>query len=414
MANVTNSFISFPTLFKRTNAGAIQQWKIWIVGPTIFTEFGQVGGKLQNTSDTIHEGKNAGKVNSTTPETQALMEAQSKWERQKKKRYVESLEEAKVGAVDQEMVQGGIPPMLSINKSHPKDPILTKYLEYPCLVQPKLDGVRCIAIVEDGKASLWSRTQKPITSMPHIVEELESRFPNPGRIVLDGELYTHTYKDQFEDLISIIRKEEPDTEGLYKLVEYHIYDLPESNYGLDETSEFPYIVDHETSYKDRYNRYLSLINFGTNGTWNLQLEKQSVFALPAKLCLDEAQLLSNYETFLSDGYEGGMAKNLAAPYESGKRSYNILKMKEFQDSEFVIIGVNEGRGRDAGVAATFTCLTKEGKEFRARLKSTHKEKKVCWDNKDKCIGKLLTVTFKRYTSDAVPYIPVGKVIRDYE
>lgn len=389
---------TFPTLYKKDNNTKIQQWTISVDGTTITTTYGQLGGKLQTTQDVVKEGKNDGKVNATTAEEQALKETEAKWLKQKKKNYVESLQDASEGKADTSVVQGGIPPMLSINKSHPKDPIIDKYLKFPCIVQPKLDGACCIAIVEDGVATLWSRTQKPIHCAPHIVEELEFRFPE-GKVILHGELYNHEYADRFQDLMSIVRKDEPDEEGLYKVLQLHVYDMPECNIGNIQ-------VNAKTSYGERYDAYSCL----------LAGHFDSILDVEAFYCKTKEEVLSAYESYLKSSYEGAMAKNLKAPYESGKRSYNILKMKEFLDGEGVIVSVEEGRGKDAGVASKFWCRypVDNGKRFKVRLKCTQKEKREYYLKKEELVGKQITYTYKRLTDEGMPYIPVGKAIRDYE
>jgi predicted DNA-binding WGR domain protein len=83
---------TLPTLYKRnSNATAIQQWTISVTDATITTMYGQVGGAMQTTSDTVTQGKNLGKKNATTPEQQAMLEAEAQHERKRKAGYVVSL-----------------------------------------------------------------------------------------------------------------------------------------------------------------------------------------------------------------------------------------------------------------------------------------------------------------------------------
>src|ERR1035437_8211993 len=185
-------------LYKKTSTGAIQQWDIRVNGNEIVTTYGQVGGKLQTTTETIREGKNAGKSNETTAEQQANLEAVATWQKKLKSGYVQSIDDAQNDVTD-DVIEGGVLPMLAPSKSYPFDPNLEKKIVFPAFVQPKLDGARCIAIVVDGKATLWSRTRKPIYSAPHIVDALEELLPF-GKFTLDGELYQHDYRNSFEDL----------------------------------------------------------------------------------------------------------------------------------------------------------------------------------------------------------------------
>jgi DNA ligase-1 len=128
---------------------------------------------------------------------------------------------------------------------------------------------------------------------------------------------------------------------------------------------------------------------------------------------DEVELDAAYERFKAEGYEGAMVRNLNSPYEY-KRSNHLQKMKEFQDAEFKIIGVEEGRGKLQGHAGAFVCATKNGAEFKAKMAGETSKLKEYWDNQEGCIGKKLTVKFQGLTSGDVPRFPVGKAIRNYE
>ena len=144
------------------------------------------------------------------------------------------------------------------------------------------------------------------------------------------------------------------------------------------------------------------------------------------------ELIGEYEKAIAAEYEGGMARNAAAPYESGqgKRSKNLQKMKEFIDHEFEIIDAEEGRGKDAGTVGAFVCRTAPGtypegekgaplagaepQEFRVRLRATYARRAELFAKPEQWRAKKLTVKFKRWTAYAIPYIPIGTAIRDYE
>jgi DNA ligase-1 len=205
-----HSIFTLPMLFKKTNTGAIQFWELG-VNPLpngqaeIITIFGQVGtDSPQRTVDLIKEGKNAGKKNATTALEQALKEGTAKRDKQLKKGYVYSKEDAEAGQVD-EIIEGGIVPMLAHKFSEHGHKI-----KYPAFIQPKLDGIRMIAVIKDGKATLWSRTRKQINSLPHIVAALEAHFKDTRFLILDGEAYNHDYKDNFEQIVSAVRKDAPE------------------------------------------------------------------------------------------------------------------------------------------------------------------------------------------------------------
>lgn len=213
--------LNLPTLYKKTKTGAIQQWHIEVYALPVFgeivTNYGQVDGQIQQNRETIFEGKNIGRANQTTALQQAEAEATSRWDKKVKSGYVKDIEQASAGQDD----IGGILPMLA----HSFDDHAKKIV-FPCLVQSKLDGNRCIAIVEGGIAKLFSRTRKPINSMPHIVTELQAAFPN-GRYVFDGELYSHSLKEDFEEIQSLVRQKGADQN--HQAIQYHIYDMVVEN-----------------------------------------------------------------------------------------------------------------------------------------------------------------------------------------
>lgn len=167
----------FRTLYKKTTTGATQTWTIGVEGPTpngygiIVTRFGQAGtDNPQEARDTITQGKNEGKTNRTTAYQQAVKEAEARWMKKKKSGYVEEIDKAVACEVDA-VIEGGINPMLAHKFSEQGHKI-----EFPCFAQPKLDGVRCIAIIENGACTLWSRTRKQILSMSHIADALEVAY----------------------------------------------------------------------------------------------------------------------------------------------------------------------------------------------------------------------------------------------
>ena len=213
--------MKFPTLYKKTNTGALQFWEIetgeYDSIAYFTTTYGQLGtDSPQETTDYIEKGKNIGKKNETTPLQQADAEAKAKYDKQLKKGYVTSKEAAEAGKIDN-LIEGGINVMLAHKFAEHGHKI-----KFPAYISRKLDGLRIVAILEDGKCSLWSRTRKPVNSLPHIVAEIERVFPGQT-LTLDGEAYRHSMNDNFEKLVSLVRQEEADED--HDLVEYHVFDV---------------------------------------------------------------------------------------------------------------------------------------------------------------------------------------------
>lgn len=383
----TNSYMN--RLFKKTSTGAIQFWDISFSNDShegqevgvIQTTYGQLGTELpQVTTEVLRHGKNHGKKNETTPFQQAEKEAFARWEKQKKKGYVETLEAAQGDKTD-DIIEGGILPMLA--HSYAKQ---AHKIKYPAFFQPKLDGIRCIAIIEDGEATLWSRTRKQITSAPHIIAELEAAFPT-GSMILDGELYNHDYKHNFEKIVSLVRQEVPAED--HELIQYHVYDVASAG-----------------TFKERWNRLVDLF-VHYEGAFT------SIFLVQTGELQSEDKVMELFEVALSKGMEGLMLRNADGLY-ANKRSYDLQKVKEFDDAEFSIVGVEEGRGKLAG-HAIFVCQTEAGKQFLAKMKGDTARLKMFFDDHSLWQGKKLTVQYQGLTgAEKVPRFPVGIAIRDYE
>lgn len=370
--------MKLPKLYKKTSTGAIQFWEIEATSNQIITTYGQLDtASPQQTTDLISSGKNIGRSNETTIEHQTELEAKAKWEKQLKKGYAQTLDDATSGKVDQ-IIEGGVPPMLAHKFSEQGHKI-----QYPAYTQPKLDGIRCVAIINNGKCTLWTRTRKLITSVPHIEKELEKMFSEED-IILDGELYNHSFKTNFEKIVSIVRQEIP-MEG-HQVVQYHIYDL----------------VDNNLTFDQRYKKLLE-------NTYN-----RTIVLVETQLVSNEPELIDMFDLFKNLGYEGSMVRNKDGKYVN-KRSYDLQKIKDFIDGEFQIVGVEEGRGKLQGHVASFVCQMDDGKQFKAKMKGDTERLKDYFNDHSLWLNKKLTVKYQGLTGkNGVPRFPVGIVIRDYE
>lgn len=393
---------TFPTLYKQGENGNVIEWSVEareveagteavrdVCGTpgVVITRWGQEGGQFQETRDIIAKGKNVGRKNETTPFQQACAEALSKWEKQQKARkYCTSRENALAG-VRSDLVTGGVDPMLA----HPMEDKL-KHVVYPSLGQPKLDGHRCTAIFRNGQVTLWSRTRKPILSMPHIVAALEKQFAGYDGAPLDGELYNHDYHDNFEDLTGFITSDEPQ-EG-HQLVQYHLYD----------------IVDHDATAFDRHDKLAKLME---------SYVPERLGSFPDTLVLVEtvaihsaAEALRWRDDYMALNYEGLMLRNPASFYE-GKRSNGLLKYKLFIDKEFLCTAVTaqsrisvDKTGKQVEVwYPVFTFLVEDGTTTNAPMMGKRHVVQKYADNPSLVIGKMLTVKFQGYTKEGALRFP---------
>ena len=104
-------------------------------------------------------------------------------------------------------------------------------------IQPKLDGVRCI-FTKDGA---YSRTGKEFHNLQHIKIDLEKFFEQQPHTVLDGELYNHDLRDDFEQIISLVRRQKPDDIDMLEsrdMVQLHCYDIIDTEISFKTRDEF--------------------------------------------------------------------------------------------------------------------------------------------------------------------------------
>ena len=404
--------MKLPILYKRTATGATQTWQIEYLGDSFRTTSGQLDGKKITNNWTICEGKNEGKKNATTGTEQALKEAEAKHKKKLEGGYHLSMDNIKLKRFYEPMLAQDYK-----NKNRQKEVMTeigseadnTTGFGAAVFSQPKLDGIRCIAIRE----GLFTRTGKEIVAVPHIHEALESFFEKYPNAVLDGELYNHEYKSDFNKIIHLVRKQNLDDEHLEEsslMIEYHIYDAPVI--GKDN----PFRKGGAYTEKDLFSDRTSVLDAQFA---NLKLNQGDVDYWKSPLVIVETieihgreQLDRCYEDYIEAGYEGQMIR-LDGPYEN-KRSPKLLKRKEFMDEEYTILGWEEGGGNRTGTLKHLKFENKHGKGFHSNIKGTFEYLTKLFKNADDLIGKEATVKYFNLTPDGVPRFPYVIAIRDYE
>jgi len=372
--------VFLPTIYKRTSTGKTQEWTIEVNGNKYRTISGQVDGKKVTSKFTVCAGKNTGKANATTPETQALREAEAKRKLKLGSEYTET-----VDAIDDTGVRE---PLLAQNfKDYEEDIMISVLGAEKVFSQPKLDGIRCIG-KPDG---LRSRNDKKIVAARHIETALAPIFKDYPDVVFDGELYNHELKDNFDKIISLARKGKPSQEDLLeseRYIQYWIYDIQDPTKTFEERDAF---------IQKCFIKYSSLRGVCT--------------PVPTHEVKTREYLDALYESYRDDGYEGQMVRRNGV-YEF-KRSMFLFKRKEFIDKEFEILGVIEGKGNRSGGAGKLM-FEIEGKPFEANIKGGTALYERILRNPNEVIGKMATVRYQNLTPKGIPRFPVCTVIRDYE
>lgn len=340
-------------IYKKDSSGKIRFLEIRNYENFVVQISGVVGTNSPVINKSACEAKNIGKSNATTPEEQALIEAQAKLTEKMRLGYFNSIEEAQE--------KGGkdfLLPMLA--KDYKKE---LKKVTYPCYVQPKLDGMRSLGTEDDG---FMSRTGKAIDTLGHIV------LADLDDAVLDGELYAHGIS--FQENMKLIKKYR---KGETEQVKYHVYDM---------VMDAPFI--------QRYEKVCELV-----------ADNPNIELVPTHIANNELEVAFFHAQFVSEGYEGTMVRHSEEGYAVNKRSSQLLKYKDFLDEVYTVNEVWPSEARpEQGVVE---CVTPQGVTFTCGMKFSHAEREEILRNKEEYIGKKAEIRFFEYTDGGViPRFPV--------
>jgi DNA ligase-1 len=270
---------------------------------------------------------------------------------------------------------------------------------WPLYLQPKLDGVRCLIQREGDDMAFaikaYSRTGKEWKNIDHILEELIPFFTKYPNVILDGELYNHDLKDDFEKIISLVRKTKPtakDRVESTEMVQFHCYDTVMEHMDFQGRNKF--IHD----------------NFGAFGKQNCN----TVISVYSMMVFNTEEVEAFHESYLEKGYEGSILRK-NEPYEC-KRSWTLMKVKDFSDAEATITGYEIGKGKREGTLGKFMMTDDYGKEFGCPPGKgyTYKDMKDILDNIHDYIGQRATFTYFERTKAGSYRHPLFKCIRNYE
>ena len=320
---------SIAKLYKKNTKGAIQQWEMFVYANTYWAEHGLIDGAITRDRETICSGKNIGRANATTPAEQAAAEAAAKVQKKLDSGYVPCIED-----VDKVVFK----PTLAhtYDKHGHKLPDLM-------YASPKLDGIRCL-FTKDGA---FSRNNKKFEATKILGRRFRRFFELHPDAVLDGELYNHGFKEDFNKIVSMVRRTKNFTSDhwreIEKHLEFHIFDA-----WRPDLPKAPF--SHRTSFVNGL-----VTNIGD------RLVKPVEHRMIHRDHVDRV-----HDEYLEQGYEGIMLRCPKAPYEH-KRSYKLQKHKIFVDEEFEIIDVEEGQGNWSGCAKMLLFKNPDGEDFKATL-----------------------------------------------
>ena len=358
--------IMYDMCYKIDSKGKVRIWYIEQDGDKYRTWDGTQGGKIKCSEWRLATPTNVGRSNERDGPAQAVFEIEATYKKKCEKDYHTSIESAKSGG------------------SHIFEAMLAEKYDaknfQPGFAQPKLDGFRCIA----NKDGLWSRAGKPYVSCPHIMEALAPLFAEDPDLILDGELYNHELRDNFNEIASLIgtKSDKKLTAEHYAktraMVQYHVYDMP----------------SHSGTFAERDAALEELLIKNMELPYSIKLvATQAVFTAES---FDQCHV-----EWLETGYEGSMWRNNTA-YEN-RRTKNLLKRKDFIDEEFEVVRLEEGQGNWAGAAKSVVCRLPDGREFSAGIKGSYERGVELLTE----THKIVTVKYFQLTPDGIPRFGVA-------
>ena len=269
-------------------------------------------------------------------------------------------------------------------------PVSDKPIDYSkdVFIQPKLDGVRCVIQYDNSEVKAYSRTGKEWKNIQHILMNLIPFFKKNPNVILDGELYNHDLRDDFETIISLVRRQNPDDIDMLEsadIVQFHCYDIIDENMSFAMRNEFikqivpqKYCVHHVTTVR-------------------------TISAHISKLF---------HQDNLNAGYEGSIVRTNDT--YACKRSHNLRKFKDFSDTEAIITGWVEGKGKRKGTIGKFLAVDAEGIEFGMPVMDKFKFLQDNFKLMQSYVGKTATFTYFERTKANSYRHPLFKCIRNYE
>ena len=366
---------------------------------TLITESGELGGHLKSNQKILSNIKLSSKKGITSLEKYAEEQAKKLFNNKKKEGYIEynnnnnnnnenEINNAETPKKIEEENENSINKKITIRKYYPM--LAHRYnekkgdIKFPCFVQPKLDGVRCVVVGN----KLYSRNGNRFPVLPHIENEL--KLYNKNNLILDGELFTDDIN--FEKIVGLVKKYKKSEEDEKNSLKIYL-------------NVFDYIDS-----KLPFNKRLINLNQFFEKNKNMKYIKQ----VKTEECPQEKNIEEFLEKYTKEKYEGLIIRNKSGLYEENTRSVHLQKLKKFIDEEFEIIDyTTPDQGKEVG-CVIWICKTKEGKQFSVRPSGNYQERKKLYREAKKYIGKMLTVRYQELTNGHVPRFPVGVTIRDYE
>lgn len=275
-----------------------------------------------------------------------------------------------------------------------------KYISYPCMVQPKLDGVRYTAHHEPSVGIILKTRNDAICPFFHEIKKALTELQISSDVYLDGEFYST--KIPFRTLNGYCNRKKMDGKTGYSSIprehldniHYHLFDC--------------YFIQQPN--KPFTERYDYLKNIMSNN------HSQYIKLVPCKTIQNENEIMPLHDEYVSQGYEGIMIRNINSPYKLKDRSNDLLKYKNFIDSEFEIVDASAPEtGKECGCIIYTLLVPSTQQTFMCRPRDTYESRQKEWtdflQHPEHFIGQQYTVRYQETYETGIPRFPVGVAIR---
>lgn len=277
-----------------------------------------------------------------------------------------------VGPGTIEKIAPGFLPKFSVPLAHPVD---WAKVDYPCIVSPKIDGLRCV--YEDGV--LYSRNGKELQGLDWLKSRLAYAVRDTEIKRLDGEIIAPG--QHFDEISGKLRSFNENKDA-----HYYIFDI---------------VVDATVPL---YTRMAAM------AMWATRNRASGFSVLNNVTCFTQEEVFRQYDKALASGFEGVMVKGYSSCYFDG-RSYDWQKVKKHDTLDLPVIGIEDGEGRLEGLVGALVCQLPNGKTTKVGTGLSDAQRRLWMQGPSNIIGKTVEVEFMEYSSKGVLRHPRLKCVR---
>ena len=384
-----NTLKIFQPLFKTNKHGRIQEWKLSVIEDNlnkiyIKSEYGLIGGKYRTNLEHIIQAKSKENI-----EEQAIFNATRYWKDKKNKQLYgtelkNSVENTKTSEI---VISTDIRPMLA------KTFTTKTKVKYPLISQRKLDGTRSQGYSENGHIIMVTRNGIKFYSevVKYITSQLQVTLPE--NIILDGEIFNPDITfQQLQRIIKLKKKPKKDMTAEFCSLKFYVFDLIN-------------LADLDMGFSDRYKMLEQIVE-----EINVKFKENNIVLVKNDIIHSREDIEKFHILYEDEGNEGLMLRTMDGKYGINKRTSDLIKKKNFMDSEFKIIdtSVEHNNGKELVI---WVCETEDKQPFNCRPIGSVDYKENLLKNREKYIGCFLTVEYQELSDDGIPRFPRGKAIR---